>query len=162
MNIIVLALILVSAIALMFVLVVLALMLLKNGLGAAEIKFDELPEHLDKCANGETGFHFLGILSEQTDCIYFYYENGVFNLNYEAVLEDQLPYIERLKEYADSKQIKTRTDSYDNSSRRAPKNLVPVLWLETHASRDDVIEIARDIEMDIFGNTDETVYQVVP
>ena len=162
MNMSVLSLILVSAIALIFLLAVSASMMSKNGPRNAGIKLNELPDQLDNCANGKTGFHFLGILTNHIDCIYFYYENDVFNLNYEAVLEEQLPYIERLKDYANSNQIKTTADSYDNSSRREPENLVQVLWLETQASRDDVVEIAREIEMDIFGNTDETVYQVVP
>ena len=129
---------------------------------AEQITIRDLPNQLTRLVNGQTEFQFLGIHSDGTDCIYLMYENDTFNIDYEAMSEDQIPYLDRLKDYAKTKQIKTTTTTYGNAPHYESDNTAPVIQLKTNADLENAVEIARDIQIDVFGNNEDTVYEVVP
>jgi hypothetical protein len=129
---------------------------------AEQITIRDLPNQLTRLVNGQTEFQFLGIHSNGTDCIYLMYENDTFNIDYEAMSEDQIPYLDRLKDYAKTKQIKTTTTTYSNAPHYESDNTAPVIQLKTNADLENAVEIARDIQIGVFGNNEDTVYEVVP
>ena len=133
------------------------------GIPVAEsITISDLPGQLTRLVNGETEFEFIGIHSNGTDCIYLVYENNAFNIDYEAMAEDQIPFIKRLKDYAETKQIKTAMTTYGNDPHYEVAGAAPVLQLKTNADLNGAVEIARDIQASVFNNTDDTLYEVVP
>jgi len=129
---------------------------------AESITISHLPDQLTRLVNGQTEFEFIGIHSNGTDCIYLTYENDAFNIDYEAMSEDQLPFIKRLKDYAETKQIQTAMTTYGNDPHYKSSGTAPVLQLKINADLESAVGIARDIETNVFNNSDDTVYEVVP
>jgi len=74
---------------------------------AEMIKINGLQNALIKLQSDKTEFQFIGITSNGIDCIYFVYEKGKFNLEFEAMIEEQIPYIDKLKDFASSNNFKS-------------------------------------------------------
>jgi len=129
---------------------------------AERIKIDGLRNALTKLKNGQTEYKLIGITSNGIDCIYFIYENGIFNIEFEAMAENQLPYIEKLKDFANSNKFENLMKTYNNKPKYNSDKHAPVLRIETNSSLDNTAELGEKIECEIFGNNKETVYDVVP
>ncbi len=129
---------------------------------AERIKIDDLINALTKLKNGQTEYNFIGITSNGIDCIYFIYESGIFNIEFEAMTEDQLPYIEKLKDFANVNKFKNLMTTYNNTPMYKSDKPAPVLRIETNYSLDNMVELGKRIESEIFGNNKETVYDIVP
>src|SRR5690606_21498923 len=67
---------------------------------AKKIKINQLNEELKLLKEGKTEYDFIGITSNGIDCIYFIKENDVFQIEFEAMIEKQISYIEKLKDFA--------------------------------------------------------------
>ena len=126
------------------------------------INIDELEIALIKLKNGQTDYEFIGITSNGIDCIYFVYENGKFNLEFEAMTERQIPYIDKLKDYADFNNIKYILTTYNNKPQYKSENPAPVIRLETNANLDMMTDLGIRIQSEIFKNNTVTVYEIVP
>jgi len=129
---------------------------------AEQIKIDGLQSALTKLENGQTEFQFIGITSNGTDCIYFMPENGKFNIDYEAMELDQVPYIDKLKRFADSKHFKSVMTTYGNTPQYESDQKAAVIHIETNSSLGDVAKLGEQIESEIFRNNANTVYEIVP
>jgi len=129
---------------------------------AKQIKISQLSEQLELLRKGKTGFDFLGIHSSGVDCIYFAVTNEKFNIEFEAMAEDQIPFIEKLKEYARSKGFSCSVTTYGNKPHYNSSKEAPVVQIATKTNLAETVRIANEIQKAIFGNNDETVYEVVP
>ena len=129
---------------------------------AEQIKIGQLRNALEKLKNGKTEFDFIGITSNGVDCIYFIYENEKFDIDFEAMTAEQIPYIEKLKRFADDNSYKTEMTVYGNKRNDKPTETAPVIHIETNLNIDDVSVLGTKIQNEVFGNNQETVYDVVP
>lgn len=130
---------------------------------AAQITLDTLPDILREVQAGRTEFDFVGIHSKGVDCIYFMQDKGKFYIDFEAISNNQLPYLEKLKQFAKEHNYPIVETTYNN-----PPNdynhlkYAPVLSLKINADADSVTLIGKMIEQTIFQNDDKTIYEVVP
>ncbi len=131
-------------------------------LRAEQIKIDGLKGALTKLQNGQTEYQFIGITSNGIDYIYFVYENGKFNIEFEAMGKDQLPFIDKLTEFANSNNFKNLVTTYNNQSNFQSDKPAPVLRIETNATIDEVTNLGAKIQSEIFHNDGKTIYDVVP
>jgi hypothetical protein len=131
-------------------------------LRAEQIKIDGLKEALTKLQYGLTEYQFIGITSNGVDCIYFMYENGQFNLEFEAMSKDQLPFIDKLTEFANSNKFKNIMTTYNNQPNYQSDKPAPVLRIEINATIDEVTNLGAKIQSEIFHNDGKTIYDVVP
>jgi hypothetical protein len=129
---------------------------------AEQIKIDELKIALIKLQKGQTEYDFIGITSNGIDCIYFIYEDEKFNLEFEAMTEEQIPYIDKLKNFADNNHFQSVKTTYNNKPLYKSSSPAPVLRIETNYSLEEIIAIGERIQTEIFNNNEETVYEVVP
>lgn len=129
---------------------------------AKQISISQLDKELELLKAGKTEFNFIGINSNGDDCIYFMKNNDKFNIEFEAMAETQIPYIEKLKEYADSKGFQHRMTTYGNKPNNNSVKQAPVLHIETNTDISETVKIEYEIENSIFGNNSETKYEVVP
>ena len=129
---------------------------------AEQIKIDGLKGALTKLQSGKTEYQFIGITSNGVDCIYFVYENGKFNLEFEAMGEDQLPFIDKLKEFASKNNFKSSMTTYNNQPNFKSDKPAPVLRIETNATIDEITNLGTKIQSEVFHNNGKTVYDVVP
>ena|ERR1035437_5388377 len=129
---------------------------------AERIKINGLQNALIKLQSGKTEFQFIGITSNEIDCIYFIYENGKFNLEFEAMIEEQIPYIDILKGFAASNNFKSVMTTYNNKPKYKSDKPAPVLRIEANSTLDEIAKLGAKIQSDIFKNSNETVYDVVP
>jgi hypothetical protein len=131
-------------------------------LKSEQINIDGLNGALTKLQNGKTEYEFIGITSNGIDCIYFIFENGKFNLEFEAMTEDQIPFIDKLKEFASSAGLKSLMTTYNNKPKYKSNDPAPVLRIETNATIDEITNLGTKIQSEIFHNNGKTVYDVVP
>ncbi len=129
---------------------------------ADRIRIDELPTTLTKLKNGQTEFDFIGITSNGIDCIYFVYENGKFNLEFESMVEEQTPFIDRLKEFAQMNELESVMTTYGNQPHYQSMTPAPVIRIESNSTLEEVVALGRKIQAEIFQNNSTTVYDVVP
>jgi len=129
---------------------------------AKQITVAQLDKELELLRTGKTEFDFIGITSNGDDCIYFVKSSNKFNIEFEAMAETQIPYIEKLKEYADSKRFRHQMTTYGNSPLYNTAKHAPVLQIETNTDISETVKIGEEIQSLIFGNNSETKYDVVP
>lgn len=129
---------------------------------AKKVKIDGLTTALENLKNGKTEYEFIGITSNGIDCIYFIYENGKFNFEFEAMSQDQIPYIERLKDFANSNDLKSEMRTYNNKPLYKSDKPAPVIRIETNYSLEEMAKFGEKIQSEIFKNNSETVYEIVP
>ena len=129
---------------------------------AKQITIAELDKELELLRAGKTEFDFIGITSNGTDCVYFVKNNEKFNIEFEAMAETQIPFIEKLKEYANSKGFQHRMTTYGNKPLYNSVKQAPVLQIETNTDIQQTTKIGEEIQSRIFGNNSETKYDVVP
>src|SRR5262245_45479291 len=129
---------------------------------ASKIKINQLGEELTRLKNHQTEFDFIGITSNGVDCLYFMPDGEKFNLDFEAMISGQVPYIDKLKKWADSNHFNSTITTYNNQPKYPSNEPAPVIHIETKSSIETVAKLGAQIEKDVFGNSDETVYEVVP
>ena len=129
---------------------------------AEKIKINELRNSLLKLQNGKTEFNFIGITSNGIDCIYFMPEKGKFNIDFEVMVEEQKPYLEKLKQFANSNNYKFILTTYNNKPKYLSSGPAPVIKIIVDANLDEINRIGIKIENEVFNNNFETIYEVVP
>jgi len=128
---------------------------------AKRIKINNLNEELKLLQEGKTEYDFIGITSNGIDCIYFIQENDVFQIEFEAMIETQVPYIKKLKDFAVSKNFNYKMSSSGNKSQYDGKQ-APIIRIETNLELNKVAEIGSLIQFEIFDNNSNTEFDVVP
>lgn len=126
---------------------------------AERIKIDGLKDALLKLQSGTTAYPFIGITSNGIDCIYFYYKDSLFNIEFEAVAPKQQPYIDKLKLFAESNNITYKLTSYKDKATNTP---IPVIHLQVNATVSEASFWGEQLQKEIFDNNDEVIYDVVP
>src|SRR5690606_1592686 len=109
----------------------------------------------------KTEFDFIGITSNGIDCIYFVKDNDKFQIEFEAITENQISYIGKLKTFASQNGYETQMITYGNKSQYNSSE-APVLKILTNSNLEKTTEIGQKIQKDIFNNPAETKYEVVP
>jgi len=129
---------------------------------AKQITIVQLDKELELLKAGKTEFDFIGITSNGVDCIYFMKNEDNFNIEFEAMTEIQIPFIEKLKEYATSKGFQHNMTTYGNKPHYNSVKHAPVLKIETNTNISETARIGEEIQSSIFRNNSETKYDVVP
>jgi hypothetical protein len=129
---------------------------------AEQIKISDLSKGLEKLRDGRTEFDFIGITSNGVDCIYFMPNNDKFDIDFEAVMREQLPYMDKLRSFADQNSLTSSLTTYGNEPIDHSTRPAPVLHIEASASLDNVAQLGEKIESEVFGNGEETLYDIVP
>lgn len=120
---------------------------------AKQIRIDALHEQLILLDQNKTEFDFIGITSNGDDCIYFGKEGKNFNIQFEAVEKTQLPYFEKIKNFASRNNYKYSEEINDE---------IPYLIIQTNTKADQTIKLAKQVQSEIFGNDESTLYNIVP
>lgn len=129
---------------------------------ASAITIGKLSDELERLQEGKTEFDFFGITSNGIDCIYFVRDGENFQIEFEAMSENQVPYIEKLKEFASLNSLTTSMTTYGNKPHYFSDVDAPVIRLETNSDTEKTVEFARSIQNNLFGNGDATEYDIVP
>ena len=120
---------------------------------AKQIQLHELAEELNRVLEGETDFNFIGITANVYDSLFFVRNEQNFNLEFRALKKIQLPYLELLEQFASKNNIMFETEKLDR---------IPYLSLKTNTSITETVDLEKRIQKEIFGNTDSTIYKVIP
>lgn len=126
---------------------------IKNDFIAKQIQIYQLPKELKLFLENKTDFDFIGIYSKGYDCIYFTKNGDHLNIEYEAVEESQISYYEKMKQFAFQNNFKIEEETNKN---------VPYLKINTNTSLNETFRLAKEIQHTIFGNSDDTKYDIVP
>ena len=143
-------------------LVILLLIMTRPKRQKSAIKIDDIKTILMQVEAGEADWDFIGIISSAVDCLYFVPKNGRYNLEFEAMTSDQVPYIDRLGTFCRSNNIKFTVDTYGNKPHYPSNEPAPVIRMQFNASMNSIINIAKQIQREVFNNNDDTVYEIVP
>lgn len=74
---------------------------------------------------------------------------------------DQVPYIEKLKKFADEQKLKTRMTTYGNQTNDTGLP-APVIHIETTSSIEETARVGAQIQREVFRNNSDTLYDIVP
>ncbi|MDY0931086.1 hypothetical protein [Chryseobacterium sp. CFBP8996] len=118
-----------------------------------QIQIHQLPNELKLFLENKTEFDFIGIYSKGDDCIYFAKNGNNLNIEYEAVAKSQVPFYHKLKTFALTNNFKIEETANEG---------IPYLKIKTNTSIEETFLLAKKIQQDIFGNNDETQYDIVP
>ena len=129
---------------------------------AKQINISELKSELELLEQGKTQFDFIGITSNGIDCIYFVKENKKYSIEFEAMDEKQLEMIPKLENFARKNKFDVKHLDYGNKPNYSSNNFAPVLRIITNADLDEIFEIGKAIQKEIFMNNASTTYDVVP
>ncbi len=128
---------------------------------AKQIEIAQLGGELKLLEQNKTEFDFIGITSNGIDCIYFVKDSGKFQIEFEAMTDQQIPYIDKLKTFATENGFEIQMITYGNKPQYDAKE-APVLKIITNSNLEKTAEIGGKIQKDIFNNQAETKYDVVP
>ena len=128
---------------------------------AKQIEIAQLNGELTLLDQNKTEFDFIGITSNGIDCIYFVKDNGKFQIEFEAMTNNQVPYIDKLKTFATQNGFEMQMTTYGNKPQYNAKE-APVLRILTNSNIEKTSEIGQKIQKDIFNNDTITKYDVVP
>jgi len=129
---------------------------------AEQIKISELQTVLTRLQNKQLEFDFFGIHSNGIDCIYFIPDSNLYSIEFEAMYEEQLPWIDKLKQFAMQNGHNIQMTTYGNTPHYKSSDPAPVLRIETKSTLDQTVLIGQTIMTDVFGNNSLTLYEVVP
>ncbi|CAL1518784.1 hypothetical protein MMC2321_02529 [Chitinophaga sp. MM2321] len=129
---------------------------------AKQIKITALPELLNKFENGDLDADFFGITSNGTDCIYFVQEGNLYAIEFEVMTEEQKLWIDKLKTFAQQHHYKTWMTTYGNQPAYHSSEPAPVLRIITESNAAQTASIGQNIMMEVFGNNEQTLYDIVP
>ena len=126
------------------------------------ITADRLADMLRGMQTERNGADFVGLCSRGVDCLYFVRNNGAFDIEYEALSAEQLPYLDGLKRFAAERGYRVEETTYGTTPEEYDHlKCAPVLALRMSADAAGIAEIGREIENTVFGNCDDTVYETV-
>jgi hypothetical protein len=128
---------------------------------AKQIEIAQLGGELKLLEQNKTEFDFIGITSNGIDCIYFVKDNSKFQIEFEAMTNQQIPYIDKLKTFATQNEFEIQMTTYGNKPQYDAKE-APVLKIIINSNLEKTAEIGQKIQQDIFKNKAETKYDVVP
>lgn len=121
---------------------------------AKQININQIPEQLELLQQNKTEFDFIGITSNGDDCIYFAKNDGNFNIEYEAVEKTQLPYLEKMKNFATKNNFQFTEEKNDG---------IPYFTIFTNSDINETLKLAKQIQSEVFGNNNNnTEYEIVP
>ena len=129
---------------------------------ADKFTLEELPACLLRLQQGKMEYPFFGITSNGIDCIYFVREGDKFNIEFEAIIKEQLPYIVKLKDYSEEKKYKFSVTTYGNKPKYPELQEAPVISIEIFSDIKNTTEIGKEIQKFIFENKESTIYEVIP
>jgi hypothetical protein len=129
---------------------------------AEQIKISDLKSVLTRLQNKQLEFDFFGITSNGIDCIYFVPDNNLYAIEFEIMTEDQKPWLDKLKVFAQQNNYKTVMTTYNNQPHYKSSEPAPVLRIEIKSNLDQTAIIGHNIMTQIFGNNVQTTYDVVP
>jgi hypothetical protein len=132
------------------------------NLRARQIKLHELQTVLHELTEKKLEFDFFGITSNGVDCVYFVPVDGKMDLEFEAMSQEQIPFIEILKKYAAGKGFTVLDTTYGNQPHYESTSSAPVLRIETKATTEDIAAIGANLMKDVFKCGDSTVFEIVP
>lgn len=118
-----------------------------------QIQLYELADELNLVLEDKTDFNFIGITANGYDSLFFVRNDQNFNLEFRALKKIQLPYLEPLEEFASKHNIKFETEKLDR---------IPYLSIKTNTGITETVDLAKRIQKEVFGNTDSTIYKVIP
>ena len=120
---------------------------------AKQILLQDLGAEINLVLKGKTDFNFIGITANAYDTLFFVRNDQNFNLEFRALKKIQLPYLEPLEQFASKNNIQFETEKLDR---------IPYLSLKTNTGITETVDLAKRIQKEVFGNTDSTIYKVIP
>jgi hypothetical protein len=129
---------------------------------AEQIKISDLKSVLTRLRNGQLEFDFFGIHSNGIDCIYFVPDSNQYAIEFEVMADDQKPWLEKLRTFAQQNGYRTLMTTYNNEPHYKSAEPAPVLRIETKSNLDQTAIIGQNIMTQVFRNSEKTTYEVVP
>lgn len=129
---------------------------------ARQIKLDQLESIMEHLISKELEYDFFGITSKGTDCIYFADNNGKINIEFEVMANEQKPYVDKIKNFAQSNGFQIVKTTYGNKPQYEDLKEAPVYKLDINADLKTASDIGKQIMTEIFGNDMSTSFDIVP
>jgi hypothetical protein len=125
---------------------------------ARQIKLEQLESVLEQLKNKKLQYDFFGITSNGIDCIYFVDNDGQINIEFEVMINEQKPFVDKLKKFAFDNRYQISETTYGNKPKYNDLKNAPVYKLDIKTAT----EIGIKIMTTIFNCSKTTMFDVVP
>ena len=129
---------------------------------ARQIKLEQLESVLEQLKNRKLQYDFFGITSNGIDCIYFVDNDGQINIEFEVMIDEQKPFVDKLKKFASDNRYHISETTYGNKPKYNDLKNAPVYKLEINADIKTATEIGIRIMTTIFNCNKTTIFDIVP
>ncbi len=89
-------------------------------------------------------------------------DDALKNIDYEVMIEEQKPYVARIKDFASLNGYKVLEMTYGNKPNYDDSSQAPVYRLEINVDTKSAVEIGKEIMISIFNCNATTTFDVVP
>lgn len=131
-------------------------------LAPRKIQFDQLETVIEELINKNLEYNFFGIASKGIDCIYFVDDNGKINIEFEAMVNEQIEYIDKVKEFGKSNGYQVSMITYGNKPDYDDMKEAPVVKIESGLDISSATEFGKQIMREIFNCDETTIFEIVP
>lgn len=115
--------------------------------------FAAVPDRLAKLKAQADPREFLGFCTRDEDTLYFVFENGVFNLDYELNTESRKAHAADFRQAATDLGLRVIDTAYGN---------FPVLRIPIDSDEHHAAKIALDVARRMFGHDEATIFDFLP
>ena len=127
-----------------------------------QIKLYQLETVMEQLKNKTLEYNFFGITSNGIDCIYFVDNNGKINLEFEVMVNEQKPYVDKIKVFGRSNGFQVTMTTYGNKPKYDDQKEAPVVKIESNLDTKAATEFGKRIIKEIFKCDETTNFDVVP
>jgi hypothetical protein len=127
-----------------------------------QIKLNELESTLQQLLDKKLEYDFFGITSNGIDCIYFVIDEGKINIDFEIMIDEQKPFVDKIRKFALDNGFRIVETTYGNKPQYKNVKTAPVYKIEINADKNIALEIGEKIMTSVFNCNESTIFEVVP
>ena len=127
-----------------------------------QINLDQLESVMYQLLDKKLEYDFFGITSNGIDCIYFLENKGQINIEFEVMIEEQKPYVEKIKKFASENGHHITETTYGNKPHYTDLSEAPVYRFETYFDLKIASQTGKKIMTSIFNCNETTMFDIVP
>lgn len=129
---------------------------------APQIKYSESKAVFDKLEKNELEYEFFGLNRGSTDCIYFLYENGIYLIDFEVMVEEQKAIAKKFKDACEKLGYTVIKLTYGNEPYYKSEDTAPVFRINVGKSKERAYEVGLQLIKLVFNANENTIFEVVP
>ncbi|WP_156896965.1 hypothetical protein [Ferrimonas kyonanensis] len=126
------------------------------------VSYQDTKPVLKKLSLGQMPYEFFGLTSNGVDCVYFVFENGIYSLEFEVMVEPQKHVAEKFKEWASINGLHVSQTTYGNQPQYTSTSTAPVYRVILGGNLEETYRFGLSFYHFAFGYEESKLFELVP